>query len=93
MNRCVLAVAVSSVLTFALAADARAEAAPAGNAAAPATLDTMIVTGTRGSNRTQFDTLAPVDVFSQEEIQRSNPPTSTMCWPNLCRRSWSSACR
>ncbi|HAV72369.1 MAG TPA: TonB-dependent receptor, partial [Stenotrophomonas sp.] len=64
-----LAVAVSSVLTFALAADARAEAAPAGNAAAPATLDTMIVTGTRGSNRTQFDTLAPVDVFSQEEIQ------------------------
>lgn len=32
-------------------------------------LDGMIVTGTRGSNRTQFDTLAPVDVFSQEEIQ------------------------
>ena len=28
----------------------------------------MIVTGTRGSNRTQFDTLAPVDVFSHEEI-------------------------
>ena len=69
MNRCALAVAVLSVLTFATAADARAEAAPAGNAAAPATLDTMIVTGTRGSNRTQFDTLAPVDVFSQEEIQ------------------------
>jgi iron complex outermembrane receptor protein len=69
VNRCVLAVAVSSLLTFATAADARAEAAPAGNAAAPATLDTMIVTGTRGSNRTQFDTLAPVDVFSQEDIQ------------------------
>lgn len=32
-------------------------------------LDTMLVTGTRASNRTQFDTLAPVDVFSKEEIQ------------------------
>lgn len=29
----------------------------------------MLVTGTRASNRTQFDTLAPVDVFSKEEIQ------------------------
>jgi iron complex outermembrane receptor protein len=28
----------------------------------------VIVTGTRASNRTQFDTLAPVDVFSREEI-------------------------
>ena len=28
----------------------------------------VIVTGTRASNRTQFDTLAPVDVFSREDI-------------------------
>jgi iron complex outermembrane receptor protein len=28
----------------------------------------VIVTGTRASNRTQFDTLAPVDVFTREEI-------------------------
>jgi iron complex outermembrane receptor protein len=28
----------------------------------------IIVTGTRASNRTQFDTLAPVDVFSREDI-------------------------
>ena len=28
----------------------------------------VIVTGTRGSNRTQFDTMAPVDVFNREEI-------------------------
>jgi iron complex outermembrane receptor protein len=28
----------------------------------------VIVTGTRSSNRTQFDTLAPVDVFTREEI-------------------------
>ena len=28
----------------------------------------VIVTGTRAANRTQFDTLAPVDVFSREEI-------------------------
>ncbi len=69
MKRCALAVAVVSVVSFAVAAEGHAQSAPAGNAAAPATLDTMVVTGTRGSNRTQFDTLAPVDVFSQEEIQ------------------------
>ncbi|RJG11760.1 TonB-dependent receptor [Massilia cavernae] len=28
----------------------------------------VIVTGTRGANRTQFDTLAPVDVFNRDEI-------------------------
>ncbi|TWI69307.1 iron complex outermembrane receptor protein [Pseudoduganella lurida] len=28
----------------------------------------VIVTGTRASNRTQFDTLAPVDVFTREDI-------------------------
>ncbi|MBN6149171.1 TonB-dependent receptor [Xanthomonas sp. AmX2] len=38
-------------------------------AKAPSTLDSVIVTGTRGSGRTQFDTLAPVDVFSKDEIQ------------------------
>ena len=35
---------------------------------APAAPQAVIVTGTRASNRTQFDTLAPVDVFSREEI-------------------------
>jgi iron complex outermembrane receptor protein len=29
----------------------------------------VIVTGTRGSNRTQFDTMAPVDVFNREDIR------------------------
>lgn len=37
--------------------------------AATSQLDTLLVTGTRASNRTQFDTLAPVDVFSKEDIQ------------------------
>ena len=32
------------------------------------TQQSVIVTGTRSSNRTQFDTLAPVDVFTREEI-------------------------
>ena len=36
--------------------------------AAAAEPQAVIVTGTRSSNRTQFDTLAPVDVFSREEI-------------------------
>ncbi|WP_332877777.1 TonB-dependent receptor plug domain-containing protein [Massilia sp. S19_KUP03_FR1] len=33
-----------------------------------APLQSVIVTGTRGSNRTQFDTMAPVDVFTREDI-------------------------
>lgn len=45
--------------------------APAAPVAASDILDTaqaVIVTGTRGSNRTQFDTMAPVDVFNREDI-------------------------
>ncbi|NCT86455.1 TonB-dependent receptor [Stenotrophomonas acidaminiphila] len=64
--------AVGAVLFPLACTDARAATATAAGAdaaAQPTTLDAMIVTGTRGSNRTQFDTLAPVDVFSQEEIQ------------------------
>ncbi len=37
--------------------------------AAPTQLDAMLVTGTRASNRTQFETLAPVDVFTKEDIK------------------------
>ncbi|WHL20629.1 TonB-dependent receptor plug domain-containing protein [Stenotrophomonas acidaminiphila] len=66
--------AVAAILFPLACADARADTADsatavAGEVAAPTTLDAMIVTGTRGSNRTQFDTLVPVDVFSREEIQ------------------------
>ncbi len=72
MKRCLLTMAVGAVLFPLACTDARAATATAAGAdaaAQPTTLDAMIVTGTRGSNRTQFDTLAPVDVFSQEEIQ------------------------
>ncbi len=74
MKRCLLPMAVAAILFPLACADARADTADsatavAGEVAAPTTLDAMIVTGTRGSNRTQFDTLVPVDVFSREEIQ------------------------
>ncbi|MEN4904182.1 TonB-dependent receptor [Luteimonas sp. TWI1437] len=50
-----------------------ASAAPATDAALsePMTsaLDAVIVTGTRGSARTQFDTMAPIDVFSAEDVR------------------------
>nr|WP_314539426.1 TonB-dependent receptor [uncultured Massilia sp.] len=36
--------------------------------ASDASQQSVIVTGTRASNRTQFDTLAPVDVFTRDEI-------------------------
>ena len=51
--------AVTNVQAQAPASAASADAAP---------LQSVIVTGTRGSNRTQFDTMAPVDVFTRDDI-------------------------
>jgi len=53
----------------AASADVRDDAASPTEGTGATQLDTMLVTGTRASNRTQFDTLAPVDVFSKEDIQ------------------------
>ena len=53
----------------AIAAEADAVDAAGGSHAAPTQLDAMLVTGTRASNRTQFETLAPVDVFTKEDIK------------------------
>lgn len=68
IQRSQIASAVALLITHAMvgvhAQDAGAVPAPQWEAAPQA----VIVTGTRASNRTQFDTLAPVDVFSREEI-------------------------
>ena len=53
----------------AIAAEADAVDASGSRHAAPTQLDAMLVTGTRASNRTQFETLAPVDVFTKEDIR------------------------
>ncbi|RMH92852.1 TonB-dependent receptor [Lysobacter pythonis] len=53
----------------ALPASAHATDADPAVSHASTKLDNVIVTGTRGSQRTQFDTMAPVDVFSAEDIQ------------------------
>ncbi|MER2178954.1 MAG: TonB-dependent receptor plug domain-containing protein, partial [Stenotrophomonas maltophilia] len=54
----------------AIAADAgTAGTSSSGSHTAPTQLDAMLVTGTRASNRTQFETLAPVDVFTKQDIQ------------------------
>ncbi|WP_454831448.1 TonB-dependent receptor plug domain-containing protein [Pseudoxanthomonas wuyuanensis] len=47
------------------------ETAASGEAAAPATadLDAVIVTGTRGGARTQFDTMVPIDVFTADDVR------------------------
>jgi iron complex outermembrane receptor protein len=45
-----------------------ASGAPLGADAVAPAAQAVIVTGTRAGNRTQFDTLAPVDVFTREEI-------------------------
>jgi iron complex outermembrane receptor protein len=58
-------VAVTALMT-ALAGAARAEATTA-----DATVDELIVTGTREATRTQFTTLSPVDVLSEKAIKAS----------------------
>ncbi|WP_208276785.1 TonB-dependent receptor plug domain-containing protein [Massilia oculi] len=59
------ALCVTHALVGVHAQNTSTAAAPLLAAAEP---QAVIVTGTRASNRTQFDTLAPVDVFSREEI-------------------------
>lgn len=63
---CAISIALSAVLVSApaFAADDAVSASPS-----TAELDTVIVTGTRGSSRTQFDTMAPIDVFSAEDVR------------------------
>ncbi len=63
----VLAIAVASLFTSA----AWAQEAPAGDTA------TVIVTGTRVSNRTVLDTTAPVDIISADTIKNSGVPEIT----------------
>ncbi len=63
----VLAIAVASLFTNA----AWAQEAPAGDTA------TVVVTGTRVSNRTVLDTTAPVDVISADTIKNSGVPEIT----------------
>ncbi|MGY0504276.1 TonB-dependent receptor plug domain-containing protein [Luteimonas sp. e5] len=76
LARCIALTLSASVLPAAMANDtddasvATDAQEPNGSRPASATsLDSVIVTGTRGSQRTQFDTMAPVDVFSAEEIR------------------------
>lgn len=72
MNTSTLAAAILLIINVGVsgASHAQSLSAPATNSTPTTTeLDSVIVTGTRGANRTQFDTLAPVDVFSAEEIR------------------------
>ena len=70
-TRIARAVALMCAMSAVFASPAHAHGdAPAAAAASDAadTPQAVIVTGTRGSNRTQFDTMAPVDVFNREDI-------------------------
>ena len=63
---------VALLVAFA-SAPAFAQTAPAtptpDQDAAPATLDTVVVTGTRASNRTVAESLSPIDVITPEALQ------------------------
>ncbi|MBB5368037.1 MULTISPECIES: TonB-dependent siderophore receptor [unclassified Janthinobacterium] len=61
--------AMNALFVASAQASGDAPAAPAPDGAqADAAPQAVIVTGTRGSNRTQFDTMAPVDVFNRDDI-------------------------
>lgn len=75
-----IALALASPAAFARSdADApppkAAEAAGATEASeAPATLDTLIVTGTRRTDRTVAESLSPIDLLDAAEVQRQGSP-------------------
>ena len=68
MNQAGLKRRLCATAAITLAIGAFANAATADEAA---TVDEVVVTGTRELGRTQFETLAPVDVLSQDMIQAS----------------------
>lgn len=65
-----LTIALSLIFSCAAAAEELAAEASTEKKAA-AKLETIVVTGTRSVERSLFDTLAPVDVFSEQELAQS----------------------
>ncbi len=59
---------LGAAIALALAFPAVAQQAPAGNATE---LDTVIVTGTRASDRTVLESTSPIDVLSAEDIRKA----------------------
>lgn len=59
---------LGAAIALALAFPAIAQQAPAGNATE---LDTVIVTGTRASDRTVLESTSPIDVLSAEDIRKA----------------------
>ncbi len=64
-------VAAAALLAAQLPANAQ-DAAPDGNAAAPAYLEEVVVVGTRGVPRTVVESAVPVDVFTAQDIESVN---------------------
>jgi iron complex outermembrane receptor protein len=72
-SRSVLALAVSAIaLSYGSIAAAQEAPAPADttDAAAPADQDDIVVTGTRTTGRSRFDSASPIDVLSNATLQR-----------------------
>ncbi|MBB5942908.1 MULTISPECIES: TonB-dependent receptor plug domain-containing protein [Xanthomonas] len=70
MNRLTHRHLATAILALCAGDAAAATSMPAEPADTPSTtLDSVVVTGTRGANRTQFGTLAPVDVIDAQEIR------------------------
>ena len=70
-KKLVQALAIALVASTAAAQDT---AATDEAEAAPSTLDTVIVTGTRSQTRTVAESLAPIDVLNVEQIENSGTP-------------------
>src|SRR5690606_8794748 len=68
MKPSLLAGAVTAALSLSFFS-VPAFAAPESDPASASNLDTVIVTGTRGSARTQFDTMVPIDVFTAADAR------------------------
>ncbi|QDH73051.1 TonB-dependent siderophore receptor [Brevundimonas sp. M20] len=67
--RATLFAAASATALLAGAAQAQAQTAPQSTQPDATEIDEVVVTGTRAPNRSRLDTLAPVDVVTQEDLQ------------------------
>src|SRR3546814_12756654 len=85
-----LARALLSILAGgpALAQDAAPETAAPAQAQA-STLDTVIVTGTRVSDRTVAESQSPIDIITPEALQRSEERRVGRECVSTCRSRWS----
>jgi iron complex outermembrane receptor protein len=77
------AISLSALAIASLADAASAQTAPAAKAAVEAAGDTIVVTGTRRTDRTVTESAVPVDVFTTQDLKTQASPELQTILKNL----------